>query len=107
MVKEDFVRVTRCQPEGGGGRGKGKKGIISIIEIPEYPVAILRQGRGGPRLARSHEIGGKPWRIYKRTYRCSQQCVILLKHSETRDIGTLVGVVQMENETIIGTNGTV
>lgn len=59
---ENFARVNRRRTE--------KKIFTSIIEIAEYPAAILRQGRESRAdLARSREIDGKPWRIYKRAYR--------------------------------------
>lgn len=92
-VGEDFA--ARRSTSGG------KKNFIPVIETAGYLAAILRQGRGWS------ASGSQPrnWRkIVANLQACiprSQQCVILLKRGRTRDIGTLVDEVRMENETII------
>lgn len=93
------LRANRRRPR--EKREKKKEELMSIIETAEYLAAKLRQGRG------KSASGSQPrnWRkTVANLQACiprSQQCVILLKRGGTRDIGTLVGEVQMENETII------
>lgn len=86
------MRVNQCRTR--------KRLFTPIIEIAEYPVAILRQRRG------RSASGSQPrnwWKIVANLQACIprlQQCVILLKRGGMRDIEALVGEIQMENETV-------